>query len=290
MSDISVFANFFIDDSERLKKLQYSFFSFKGVKIKNWVINIRGRYKKNAETFLKKNIDNKKIKLFFIESESGWIEDSLKISKYLKSQYVFYWIEDHICIGGYKFFNNVIKSLYKHKIDYLPYSWFFFGKNIKSFNSQTLNSSSEFFYKDYYKNDHLERLNLVERNNLIADIYIISCCSIMNKKIFVKLLSTKDRIFLKWNKFLPFNFEKDQYDMHWLPYRIGILKRELFASIDDDLGCKGYSLISRGKYKSLKIRSKNKTIKKNKINFGYLSIIKFFLKTNINKIYRFLFF
>ena len=229
MSDISVFANFFIDDSERLKKLQYSFFSFKGVKIKNWVINIRGRYKKNAETFLKKNIDNKKIKLFFIESESGWIEDSLKISKYLKSQYVFYWIEDHICIGGYKFFNNVIKSLYKHKIDYLPYSWFFFGKNIKSFNSKTLNSSSEFFYKDYYKNDHLERLNLVERNKLIADIYIISCCSIMNKKIFVKLLSTKDRIFLKWNKFLPFNFEKDQYDMHWLPYRIGILKKRIIC-------------------------------------------------------------
>ena len=290
MSGISVFANFFIDDLERLKKLQYSFFSFKKVKINNWVINIRGRYKKNAETFLKKNIDKKKIKLFFIETENGWIEDSLKISKYLKSKYVFYWIEDHICIGGYKFFNNVIKSLYKHKIDYLPYSWFFFGKNIKSFNLQTLNSSDEFFYKDYDKNDHLERLSLIERNKLITDIYIISCCSIMNKKIFIKLLSTKDRIFLKWNKFLPFNFEKDQFDMHWLPYRIGILKRELFASIDDDLGCKGYSLISRGKYKSLKIRSKNKTIKKNKINFGYLSIIKFFLKTNINKIYRFLFF
>ena len=60
----------------------------------------------------------------------------------------------------------------------------------------------------------------------------------MNKKIFVKLLSTKDRIFLKWNKFLPFNFEKDQFDVQWLPYRIGILKKELFASIDDDLGVK----------------------------------------------------
>ena len=128
MSDISVFANFFIDDVERLKKLKYSFFSFKGAKINNWVINIRGRYKKNAEAFLKKNIDSKKIKLFFIETESGWIEDSFKISKYLKSQYVFYWIEDHICIGGYKFFNKIIKSLYKHKIDYLPYSWFFFWK------------------------------------------------------------------------------------------------------------------------------------------------------------------
>ena len=66
--------------------------------------------------------------------------------------------------------------------------------------------------------------------------------------------------------------------MQWLPYRIGILKKELFASIDDDLGCKGYSLISRGKYKSLKIKSKNKTIKKDKFNYGYLSIIKFFSK------------
>ena len=50
MSDISVFANFFIDDVERLKKLKYSFFSFKGAKINNWVINIRGKYK-NAEAF-----------------------------------------------------------------------------------------------------------------------------------------------------------------------------------------------------------------------------------------------
>ena len=66
MSDISVFANFFIDDVERLKKLKYSFFSFKGAKINNWVINIRGKYKKNAEAFLKKNIDNKKIKLFLL--------------------------------------------------------------------------------------------------------------------------------------------------------------------------------------------------------------------------------
>ena len=175
-------------------------------------------------------------------------------------------------------------------IDYMPYSWFFFKKNIKSIKFLKPKEDKNIYYLNYTKENHKKRLYFWKKKRLILDIYIISACSIMKTSLFRKLTTSRDKLFLKWSKKLPFNFEKDQYDMHWLPYRIGILKRELFASIDDDLGCKGYSLISRGKYKSLKIRSKNKTIKKNKINFGYLSIIKFFLKTNINKIYRFLFF
>ena len=78
MSGISVFANFFIDDLERLKKLQYSFFSFKEVKINNWVINIRGRYKKNAETFLKKNIDKKKLNFFLLKLKMVGLKTHLR--------------------------------------------------------------------------------------------------------------------------------------------------------------------------------------------------------------------
>ena len=66
MSGISVFANFFINDQERLKKLKLSFFSFENARINNWVINVRGEYKKEVKRFLCKNINKKKIKVFFI--------------------------------------------------------------------------------------------------------------------------------------------------------------------------------------------------------------------------------
>ena len=290
MSGISVFANFFINDQERLKKLKLSFFSFENARINNWVINVRGEYKKEVKRFLCKNINKKKIKVFFIESKNGWIEDSLQISKYLKSKYVFYWVEDHICVGGYKYLNRIIKLLYKYKIDYLPYSFFLFGNNIKSFNSQNLNSTSELLYKDYNKDSHEKRIENINKKKLISDMYIISCPSIIHKKIFLKLLNQKDRIFYKWSKFLPFNFEKDQFDTHWLPYKIGILKKELFASLDDDQGYKNYSLISRGRYKFLKIKSKNNKKIKKKISYSLFVIFKNYLKKNLNKIYRKLFF
>lgn len=290
MSGISVFANFLINDQSRLNELKLSLNSFYKSKIDSWFINIRGEKKNEARKIILKKIPSNKVNFFFLDSKRGWMHDSSKISKEIQTKYIFFWIEDHICVGGTKYFNEIIKSLIDKDIDYMPYSWFFFKKNIKSIKFLKPKEDKNIYYLNYTKENHKKRLYFWKKKRLILDIYIISACSIMKTSLFRKLTTSRDKLFLKWSKKLPFNFEKDQYDMHWLPYRIGILKRELFASIDDDLGCKGYSLISRGKYKSLKIRSKNKTIKKNKINFGYLSIIKFFLKTNINKIYRFLFF
>lgn len=290
MKKISVFANFFIDNQERLDILKLSFNSFKKANIENWVINIRGQKKIDTKNFLNKNIKKSKIKIFFYEDKKGWLYDSLKISKFLRSQYVFFWVEDHVCIGGYKYFNNVINSLFNYKIDYLPYSWFFFGNNIKSFDTQNLYSNKYILYKNYNKIDHKKRLQYANKKKLKYDQYIISACSIIKKNIFIKLLSKKDRFFYKWSNFLPFNFEKDQADMHWLPYKIGILKNELFAALDDDLGVKGYSLISRKFFKTTSIQVKNKKIIKKKIKKNSILKLKFLVKKLINRIYVYFFF
>ena len=285
MNSISVFANLFIDNQERLDTLKLSYNSFKKANIDNWVINIRGQKKIETKNFLLRSIKKRKLKIFFYENENGWFFDSLRISKFLRSHYIFFWVEDHICVGGYKYFNNVINSLFNYKIDYLPYSWFFFGNNIKSFGSQNLYSNKYILYKNYNKIDHEERLQYAYKKKLKYDSYVISACSIIKKNIFIKLLSKKDRVFYKWSNFLPFNFEKDQTDTHWLPYKIGILKKELFAPLDDDLGVKGYSLISRKFFKTISIQAKNTKIEKKKIKRNSIFKLKILVKKLINRIY-----
>ena len=54
MSNISVFANFYINDQERFLRLQDSFLSFFKSNIDRWYINIRGNKKKISYKFFKK--------------------------------------------------------------------------------------------------------------------------------------------------------------------------------------------------------------------------------------------
>ena len=56
---LCVFANFFIDNDERFQRMKDSFHSFRDVDPDEWIINIRGRLKKQAGDFLYKNIGNK---------------------------------------------------------------------------------------------------------------------------------------------------------------------------------------------------------------------------------------
>jgi len=50
---LAIFTNFFIDNEERLQRMKDSFYSFKDIKPKEWVINIRGAKKNEAHNYLK---------------------------------------------------------------------------------------------------------------------------------------------------------------------------------------------------------------------------------------------
>jgi hypothetical protein len=133
-------------------------------------------------------------------------------------------------------------------------------------------------------------------------------CSITSKKLFINLVTKKDPLIPRWNKLVPFDFEKNQYDVHWLPYKLGVLKQEFFASIDDDNNYPGSSLASRGLYDTnisrehmldnrnktfrSKLKLKNRILKYSIVRNIYYVIIKFIIdiREKINSLYSKFFF
>ena len=247
MGLLSVFANFRIDSEERLLRMQDSFWSFYEEDIDKWVINIRGDYKKEAGVFLKKKLANKLI-LFELESKKGWFKDSRKMLKYIESDYIFFWIEDHLKINKEKgMVINVVKEMKENNVDSVWYTFFPYMK----------------YYIDVKKKEEkyiswfdMDENSLQKIHKLKPDSYLISCASILHQNLFKKIIKSNDKkLAVKWPKETPFNFEKSYKDIHWLPFRCGILHHELFAAIDDDTPDPGSSLISRGLYPERKSRA-----------------------------------
>jgi hypothetical protein len=166
----------------------------------------------------------------------------------IKSEYVFFWIEDHICLSGVNYFNQVVAEMKILDAEYLLYSAFHQGETLDSYNGIPLFDSGAIIQVNYDATRHLQRIEFVKSNKLICATFIISCCSILSNKLFKKVVLTKDPIINRWPKETPFDFEKNERDTHWLPMKVAQTKQEFFAFIDDDHGRTGYSLIGRGLY------------------------------------------
>ena len=279
MKKFTVFANFFIDTEERFLRLKDSFFSFKDANIQEWLINIRGDYKEKVKEFLENNI-NENLKVFFLESSEGWIEDSTEIIKNIKTKIIFFWIEDHICIKDVSKINQVVEEMDENEIDHLFYTFYhkgMFTRPLESINYKKTKNISFFLYdkKNYDKIKNWHEIKKINPN------YLISCVSFMSLNLFKRnLLNSKSK--KKYNKMLPFNFEKSIFENTILPFKNGILNEELFVSIDDDHGQEGYSLISRKQYPNRASKKELDDIRKAKIEiFG-----KSFLRKIIEKIFR----
>ena len=88
-TSLVVFANFRINNEERYLRLKDSFFSFKDISAKKWVINIRGSYKEQTKFFLQEHLQDK----FYhhnIESKKGWFHDTRTMLKDIDSDFVFF--------------------------------------------------------------------------------------------------------------------------------------------------------------------------------------------------------
>ena len=279
----TVFSNFRIDSEERLQRLKDSYNSFSNSNITNWAINIRGPLKYKTADFLKANVKSN-LNLFFFESNEGWFHDSRNMIKFLKNDYILFWIEDQINIGGKNYLNECIKSMRKNSIDYLVYSWFHNGDNLKSILSIEHKEDNNIIYTNYDRNNHNQRIKLAKKNSLTISSYVISATAVFNKKLFIKLIKKNDPLLKRWNKNTPFDFEKNSNDIHWLPFKYAVSNKEIFAPIDDNHGQLGYSLIDRGLYKERKSRRELIEIRQKNIDLTY--------KVNINhsKIKIFLFY
>jgi hypothetical protein len=269
---LTIFANFFINDCKKFEMLKLSFRSFNKAKIDQWIINVRGDYKKNALNFLKKNIKQDKI-FYRLNSEKGWFSDSKLMLEDIKSDNVFFWLEDHVNISSIKHFNSTIKDFDTNSCEYLPYSHFFFGEQFKSFKNIKKKETKNILIINYKLKEHSNRLKFMNENNISGSRYILAMPAFFSTRLFKKII--KSRIFFKyWPVETPFDFEKNECAISWLPLKIAVLKRELFAIIDDNVGYPGYSLIERKHkilpkiFKKIKVLDLNYAQKNNNSNFG----------------------
>ena len=274
MGLMTVFANFRIDSEERLIRMQDSFRSFCEADIEMWVVNIRGSLKNEAAEFLKTNLGGR-LKLFELESKNGWFHDSRQMLHEINSEYVFFWIEDHLCLSGVNYFNQVVSEMKVLDAEYLLYSWFHQGEALKSYSCLPSVDGNTIIKVDYDAKRHRQRMDML-KNNKLCPTYIISCTAIFNLKLFKKVIVTNDPILKRYPKHSPFDFEKSQRYTHWLPIRVAQTKLEFFAPIDDDQGRVGYSLIARGLYPSRVLRESIL-----KVRNSYLGIMPPFFVTHL---------
>lgn len=259
---LTVFANFRIDSDERFLRMKDSFFSFREANIERWVINIRGDLKNLAADFLRENLKDKLV-LFELNSSRGWFFDSNQMFSSINTSYVFFWIEDHICLCGPNTLNNIIKDMGSNDVDYLGYSWYGMGKFLDEFKGISgIKASTLVSYKYDKAVNRLRQSN--SKTILGRESYIISACGIFARSFMLRILNAGPPFPRRWPKETPFDFEKDSNDTFYFPITYGVPTSELFAAIDDDNKHPGSSLISRGLYPNrasrvemLKIRDEN---------------------------------
>lgn len=279
---LTIFGNLRINDKERLQHMKDSFRSFSSIS-DDWVINIRGKYREEAMRFLKSNLKNKLTLFDLTNDERGWSNNALEMLRVVKNNYVFFWNEDHINLVPQEYYKELMRELIKEKVDVMRYSWWLFGKQRRIYESLRLRKMK---YTDVFS---LSKSSLKKMNSLGFPFYIISMMSIMKKSFFRRLLIMESQMFpfeytkklrglidflntigfkldmeemtlfvnrlclfrlRRYPEVTPFNIEKEQFREDILPIRVAWPKRELFACIDDDAYEPGYSLVSRGLYKS----------------------------------------
>ncbi len=253
---LAIFANFFINNEERLQRMKDSFFSFKDINSNEWIINIRGKFKHKAGEFLKNELGNN-LRLFYLQNKKGWFYDSIYISKDISSDYVLFWVEDHILINSLDSLKNCILEMRDFNVDQLRYS-FFHKDLLKRYKIEPIKIGN------HIKVQRLNYENCKKIRRIIGEFYTISCVSIMKREFFKKILISPKPYLKRWPRGVPFDFEKLSKDNVEKNILDSIPNEELFAAIDDDHDEPGYSLISRGIYPN---RISRDTIKE--IEFGY---------------------
>lgn len=252
---LTIFANFFINNKERLQRMKDSFKSFRNINPNEWVINIRGEYKSEAGDFLKNEI-GENLSLFYYNSGYGWFYDSRKIYQNITSQFVMFWIEDHILLVEPEILSKCINEMDQQKVDQLWYSWHI-PYVIEPFNEVDIFKEGKYIVSRIIDKVACSKIRAVRKHkDIYGDFCIVSAQSIMKKEFFKKILFSNKPYLKRRPRKTPHDFEKISKDsisnkiIHALP------KQELFASIDDDLHHEGYSLISRGLYENRISRKK----------------------------------
>lgn len=240
---ITVFTNFRIDNPERLQRMKDSCLSMQEIDVARWVVNIRGRCAAEAEAFLSATL-GARAAISRVESGDGWFADTRPMLDHIATDYVLYWIEDHICLVPGGVVDGVIDEMRASGAETLMYSFFQFGNRKRQYDGiprERLGFIEVF--------DHTRETNALLRSRPNTP-YIISLCSIFSTALLRRIVATDDVTANSWPPETPFAAEKSPEDDHWLPVRTALARFELFGCIDDDHITPNSSLMARGMYRA----------------------------------------
>ncbi len=241
MATLTIFTNFRINDEERFLRMQDSLRSFKNIDAQKWVINARGSFAEDVGTFLKQELGDKLV-FSMLDSGKGWFHDTRTLLDEITTDYVLYWIEDHVNLAPVERYTDILSQLKESNTEFMWYSWWLNGHMVECYDQipkKEMKDISTFT---------LDRKTLPLVRETVVMPFIIILLGIFSADLFKKVIR-RYSLFMRWHsKWTPFEIEKRPDDLAWLPVRYALPKYELFASIDDDIGCEGYSLQSRGLY------------------------------------------
>jgi hypothetical protein len=281
---ITAICNIFIDSDKKFELFKETFPLVYPVS-DNWLVNIRGKNRKEAADFIIESFADAHTRCIFYSNldKHNWASSTSMMMLDSKHEYVYVFLEDHFLLKPITHFKNVIQNMKECQIEFFQYSFFNIGLSIR--NSEALYPNySEYFY--YFKVEH-ERFDFLKQNN--RHFYPYSLAGICTKEYFKKLLLIEKRRLVKVPSFIqilmeniifiyprnrkfwfrinryasrlgvrfviypketPFNLEKSLFDCDTLllPITVGGLREELFANWDDDNSFTNSSLIKRGLY------------------------------------------
>lgn len=280
---LTVYGNILIDSQERLLRLKDSLNILKNTKVNQWHFNIRGNFKENAASAIHRLI-KRNLLITHEESTAGWLVDSSKFAKNINSDFVLLFLEDHLGSAGITKLNSVISDMGKHGVDYVQYVFHHNGANLDSLKEFSCLESETLKIYQYDHSLHTKRITAIKQSKTQASTYLISMGGIFSHKLFTNILNSRPKK-LKWDIRTPFDFERDATEISLLPYVRGVLKEELFTSIDDDHGLPGSCLISKKLYperlKRSELITNNRLLSKRLI---WIQIFKSFSKKIFFKI------
>jgi hypothetical protein len=245
---LTIFSNFRINDEERFLRMKDSFMSFKDIDAVKWVINVRGKYKKETLSFLGDHL-KEKLSSHLIESGKGWFHDTRQLLPEINTDFILYWVEDHINMVTVEKYPFILKELKASGSQFLFSSWWVFDQKQNAYEDIPRESYDNI---DTMLIDRAAAEKINRRDKLH---FIISLAGLFRVDLFKKIVSTNHPKLRRWPKEIPFDVEKRLTDYQWLPLKVSLPKYELFAPIDDDL--RGYvgCLQSRGLYPLRVLRS-----------------------------------
>ena len=274
---LTIFANIRINSKGRLKNLIQSYNSMDGIS-DDWLINIRGRYRKKAINYLKPRLKDKATYFNLLDETRGWMTNSLDMIDKAKYNYLLVWNEDHANTAPISLYPKILKEMDENNVEYMIYSWWFFSEIRERFNNQKIKEGKHIDtillthgvwenmkkegYSHYiismvaiFRKDLLRKFLIKDSQKwpVIFSKFVFYLLGLGNKikpsynmhLVFGKINMRFGNHLARYPKETPFELEKDPERVDVLPVKIGLPKRELFACLDEDAGVEGYQLLKR---------------------------------------------